>query len=501
MPFSPVITIDETKDEPLAYRDSGLISKSIRERLNRRRLAAYQTKIWGGWQGPRLIAEGDSWFHYPILLSDVVDNLSAKYAVYTAATTGDPLENLVRGLSSPETLIEREKFQGLLLSVGGNDIMGRPLRTYLAAQPPPERPAADYIEGSYGVFLRNTRTRLDGVFTRLTVRFPDLKIICHGYDWLLPRTDGLWLQPALASQELPGDAVQSAVLRLIIDRYYDMLAGLADKYRQRVFVADCRGAVGERGEWFDELHPRNPGFARVAARLQAVIDDAFGMSKAPSTQQTGARISWYESTRRGADARTATFPIGSRVTIGRDSDNAITLDNRRVSRKHVRLEIGAEGVALTDLNTTNGTRLDGRRRLGTTPWREGQILEIGDYSLQFVFVREAPARVSSVPDELRAETSSAPQREVAPIGQAGEVSVRPPREPVEVPQDWAPARPQVPVGIAKYGASVPEGSPPALGEKLPEGARQGPLPSGILVRILDDRGLDYLWLAAFAAAH
>jgi len=217
-------------------------------------------------------------------------------------------------------------------------------------------------------------------------------------------------------------------------------------------------------------------------------------------KHTGTRISWYESARRGADARTATFPIGSRVTIGRDGDNAITLDDMRVSRKHARLEIGAGGVVVTDLNTTNGTRLDGRRRLGTTRWREGQILEIGDYSLQFVFVREAPAQVSSVPDELRAEILSAPQREVAPIGQAGEVAVRPPREHVEVPQDWACARPQIPAGIVKYGASVPEGSPPVLGEKLPEGGRQGPLPSRILVRILDDRALDYLWLAAFAAA-
>src|SRR5262249_58973739 len=96
-------------------------------------------------------------------------------------------------------------------------------------------------------------------------------------------------------------------------------------------------------------------------------------------KQTGARISWYESPRRGAAARTATSPIGSRDTIGRDGDNAIPLDDMRVSRKHARLEIGAGGVAVTDLNTTNGTRLDGRRRLGTTRWREGQILEIGDY--------------------------------------------------------------------------------------------------------------------------
>ena len=76
----------------------------------------------------------------------------------------------------------------------------------------------------------------------------------------------------------------------------------------------------------------------------------------------------------------AEFDLGSVVTVGRITDLDIVIDDERVSRNHVRLEIRRDNVVFTDLNTTNGTLLDGRRRIGATVWKPGQTLSIGNHA-------------------------------------------------------------------------------------------------------------------------
>jgi ABC transport system ATP-binding/permease protein len=63
----------------------------------------------------------------------------------------------------------------------------------------------------------------------------------------------------------------------------------------------------------------------------------------------------------------------SPVTVGRAEDNSIRIANDRVSRYHARFEATAGGVAVTDLNTRNGTYLNGERLKG-----ERRILASGD---------------------------------------------------------------------------------------------------------------------------
>jgi len=392
LPLAPVMTIDDSKVEVSPNRGIiGLSVKSLNERANRRRLAAYQAKIDGGWKGLKLLAEGDSWFLYPILLRDILDNLSEHYAVYSIAAAGDTLENMVRGLAHFEELIEKHKFEAFLLSAGGNDIAGDMLRTYLTTLPPPVKPAQSYLSGNFETFLGATQERLDGLFSRLIARFPDLKIFCHGYDWPFPRTGGLWLTPALLAQQIP-DAVQHPILKIMIDRYYGMLGNLAEKHRGRVMVVDCRGAVGEIQSWFDELHPLNPGYARAAGRFRDLVNQTFGISatRGAGAAGSGARISWMQGAgAKGGNSGSATFPLGSVVTIGRNPDNTIVLDDERVSRAHARLEIKEAEITFTDLNSTNGSLVDGRRRIGTSSWREGQRLQIGDHFFEMKIPRAA----------------------------------------------------------------------------------------------------------------
>lgn len=47
------------------------------------------------------------------------------------------------------------------------------------------------------------------------------------------------------------------------------------------------------------------------------------------------------------------------VSIGREDDNAIRLNDERVSRFHAKIQEDGERVILTDLDSTNGTRVNG----------------------------------------------------------------------------------------------------------------------------------------------
>jgi len=48
----------------------------------------------------RFVAEGVSWFHYPIVLRDTLDWLNDSYAIFDLAAAGDTLQNMKRGISN-----------------------------------------------------------------------------------------------------------------------------------------------------------------------------------------------------------------------------------------------------------------------------------------------------------------------------------------------------------------------------------------------------------------
>jgi hypothetical protein len=108
----------------------------------------------------------------------------------------------------------------------------------------------------------------------------------------------------------------------------------------------------------------------------------------------GVRVTWTPGPlAKGGSSGSATFPVGSIVTIGRSADNNIVLPDERVSRAHARLQVRDGETWFTDLNSTNGSVIDGRNRLGTSIWREGHKLEIGYHVLELQFVHAAPMTV------------------------------------------------------------------------------------------------------------
>jgi DNA-binding NtrC family response regulator len=71
------------------------------------------------------------------------------------------------------------------------------------------------------------------------------------------------------------------------------------------------------------------------------------------------------------------------VTLGRNRDCTIVLQDRLASRRHARI-FPVNGVwCINDQETTNGTRVDGVVVVGDVPLSDGQVIAIGDVRIRF----------------------------------------------------------------------------------------------------------------------
>jgi hypothetical protein len=66
------------------------------------------------------------------------------------------------------------------------------------------------------------------------------------------------------------------------------------------------------------------------------------------------------------------------LTIGRDINNEIVINDPEVSRNHCRLTRGAGGYTLEDLGSTNGTFVNGQRLTGSRPLASSDMIGMGE---------------------------------------------------------------------------------------------------------------------------
>jgi predicted component of type VI protein secretion system len=84
--------------------------------------------------------------------------------------------------------------------------------------------------------------------------------------------------------------------------------------------------------------------------------------------------------------------------LGRSRRCSITLRGQGVSRAHARMQVSPNGVEVLDLQSTNGTYLNGRLLDSGTALKHGDVIRIGKHRLAFMVMRraEALAEVPSV---------------------------------------------------------------------------------------------------------
>jgi hypothetical protein len=71
------------------------------------------------------------------------------------------------------------------------------------------------------------------------------------------------------------------------------------------------------------------------------------------------------------------------VVIGRAAPSAVMLPGHNISRTHCRIDIEAGRATLTDLNSTNGTLLDGQILAAPQALETGAKITLGDYTLLY----------------------------------------------------------------------------------------------------------------------
>jgi serine/threonine protein kinase len=81
---------------------------------------------------------------------------------------------------------------------------------------------------------------------------------------------------------------------------------------------------------------------------------------------------------------------GENTTIGRSRDNTLILPSAKVSRHHCRVRLQDDVYYLDDLNTANGTRVNGSMIRDGYPLQDGDQIQVGDYLVEFRRYRSAP---------------------------------------------------------------------------------------------------------------
>jgi len=279
--FTPQVVINEALVEQDGLEAAGFLNLAnsiARWRRNR----IYKRRI-KNWTGIKIVAEGDSWFQYPLILKDTIDQLNDleqfNYAIYGLSEAGDLLGNMVKE-DELTAAIEKHSPHVVLLSGGGNDMVGNERLATLVKPYRKGRPANEYLNDKFDQFVDQIEELYRGLFERLVSIYPHLKVVCHGYDRAIP-DKGPWLGKPLESVGIRNAKLQARIVVEMIDRFNVMLAKIAQRYAGRVYYVDCRDLIGSQNNWHDELHPKNDGYLRVAERFDETIKRALAEPAGP----------------------------------------------------------------------------------------------------------------------------------------------------------------------------------------------------------------------------
>lgn len=274
-PFSPSIRLKSQYAQRL--RDDGAESDAAMNWANNisraKRYIQFQSRMANGFSGLRIVSEGDSWFQYPLLLNDVVDQLSIDddKAILSLGAAGDTLEAMTNRAEYFDA-ISNIKADVYIFSAGGNDLLGGGnLASYLKNYSPGARPK-DLIK------RKLLKRKFDHLFSayeemisEIVSLHPQIKILSHGYDVPHPKNGGKWIGSSLAKKNIPLN-IGREIVRLILVEFNYRLAELEWGFSQYTHV-DLMGKIG--GDWHDELHPSDDGFRNAADRFRRKIEQAF----------------------------------------------------------------------------------------------------------------------------------------------------------------------------------------------------------------------------------
>lgn len=141
-------------------------------------------------------------------------------------------------------------------------------------------------------------------------------------------------------------------------------------------VGEVRAALGD--------NPRRPKFVRTVHGFGYAFSECLQLEGVATTTSPGVlyRLAW--------DRGRATFGEGEHL-LGRDPALEICLESSSVSRRHARVHV-AEGVAvLEDLDSKNGTFVNGQRITTAVRLSDRDQIGVGEVRLRFRILSTQPS--------------------------------------------------------------------------------------------------------------
>jgi pSer/pThr/pTyr-binding forkhead associated (FHA) protein len=102
------------------------------------------------------------------------------------------------------------------------------------------------------------------------------------------------------------------------------------------------------------------------------------------------------------------LPVTSPITVGRQADNTLAIEDAILSRHHARFEMRDAALLLTDLGSANGTSVNGQRITSPRELYPGDLVEFGETTL-----RVGPA--SAISTTLAASSAAPPPSPASPV--------------------------------------------------------------------------------------
>lgn len=227
---------------------------------------------------PRILAEGDSWFDYPLDDGGVITHLEtiARIEILNLAHRGDEVRSML-ALEQRKRLTrylsdDSYDFDALLFSGGGNDIVGDQFCLWL-------RPRITGMSWNNAI----DTGRLDQIFGIVEIGYRELlalrdqlrpacRIFTHAYDY--PKVTGKgvcgfgpWLKPSLEYRGWTDPADQFQIVR-------QMMLGLDAMMRRLETEQNAAGKpftyvrtqtlLDPDTDWANEIHPNHQGFRKIA---------------------------------------------------------------------------------------------------------------------------------------------------------------------------------------------------------------------------------------------
>jgi hypothetical protein len=319
---------DQNKDFSFDNSYTGYLGW-LNDRSQSSRKKKFIRKLKANPKAVRVVAEGDSWFEHPVSkeVIDWINILGDKdIAIFSIARGGDFLTNILeeREYITEVSVINPEFF---LLSAGGIELVSgwrvslmadprqhyvtdeylkkHPLLGDVLADPGlPDETRKKLIRGSrfltreFFALIALLELKYKYMIKQLRKKFPELKMICHGYDYPIPSFDrGPWTKPIQRLMRIIGDngrhfkqpllikgidrqEDQSDIAFTMLHLFNEMLLRLVHDpiFGHRVYMIDCRG-YARKEDWADELHLLPAKIEQVAAVFIHCMRQSDGQQK------------------------------------------------------------------------------------------------------------------------------------------------------------------------------------------------------------------------------